>query len=110
MVYFTNVFLERVGHTVLVCSWGITSTLWHDGPFIESPRCSYGSEVNVVGVYPGLEEGVSHIHLPENFPFTTVSFAIIDLGGVFDLDAVEHVARDFSSIVWELEWEAVSES
>ena len=34
--------------------------------------------MNVVGVYPGLEEGVSHIHLPEDFPFTTVSKDIID--------------------------------
>jgi hypothetical protein len=39
-----------------------------------------------------------------------ISFAIIDFGGVFEPDAVEHVVRDFSSIVWEPEWEAVSES
>ena len=79
MAYFTNVFSERVSHTALVCSRGVTSTLWHDGPFIESSRCSYGSEVNVVGVYRGLEEGVSHIHLPEDFPFTTVGKDIIDV-------------------------------
>jgi hypothetical protein len=78
MAYFTDVFSEHISHMVLMCSQGITSTLWNDGPFIESPQCSYGSEVNVVRVYLVLEEGVSHIHLPKDFLFTTVSKDIID--------------------------------
>lgn len=79
MPYFTNVFSEHISHMVLVCSQGVTSTLWHDSPFIESPQCSYSSEVNAVGVYPGLEEGVIHIHLPKDFPFTIVGKDIIDV-------------------------------
>jgi hypothetical protein len=80
MPNFADEFPEGVSHLVLVCGRSVASTLWHDGPFIESPRCSYGSEVNVVGVYTGLEEGVSHIHLAKYFSFPAVSEYIIDTG------------------------------
>ena len=36
-----------------------------------------------------------------------ISFAIIDLGGVFEADAVEHVSRDMVGSVWKLSREPI---
>ena len=80
MANFANEFSECVCHSTLVCCWSITSTLWHDSPFIEAPWCSYSSEVNVVGVYSCLEEGVCHIHLAKNLALPAVSEYIINTG------------------------------
>ena len=80
MADFPNEFLERISYSVLVCCQSIESTLWHDSPFIKAPRCSYCSEVNVVGVYSCLEEGVCHIHLAKNLALPAVSEYIINTG------------------------------
>ena len=37
-----------------------------------------------------------------------VSFAVIDLGGVFEADVVKHVARDMVCSVGELQWESIN--
>ena len=63
-----------------MCGWCVAPTLWHDGPFIESPQCSYGCEVNVVRVYLCLEEGVGHVHLTEYFSLSAISDYIIYVG------------------------------
>ena len=52
-----------VGECKVLCHWGIASALWHDGPLVEAPQFPYGSEVNVIGMYAGLEKGVGHVHL-----------------------------------------------
>jgi hypothetical protein len=80
MANLADEFPECVSHLALVCRWSVASTLWHDGPFIESPRCSYSGEVNVVRVYTGLEEGIGHIHLAKYFPLPAVGEYIIDAG------------------------------
>jgi hypothetical protein len=53
-------------------SRGIAASLWHDGPFVEAPWGSYGSEVNVIRMYSGLEEGVGHVHLAEYFSLPAI--------------------------------------
>ena len=63
-----------------MCGWCIAPTLWHYGPFVESPQCSYGCEVNVVGVYSGLEEEVGHVHLAKYFSLPAISEYIIYVG------------------------------
>ena len=40
----------------------------------------YSSEVDVVRVDSRLEEGVGHIHLSEDFTFSTVSKYVVDAG------------------------------
>jgi hypothetical protein len=80
MAYLADEFPERVGHSALVCGQSIASTLWHDGPFIEAPWCSYGSEVNVVRVYSGLEEGICHVHLAKYFSLPAVGEYVINAG------------------------------
>ena len=80
MAYLTNEFLEHISHSALVCGWGITSTLRHDGPFIEASWYLYSGEVNVVRVYSHLEEGICHVHLAKYFPFPAVGKYIINAG------------------------------
>ena len=71
---------EHICHPPLVCGQSIAATLWHNSPFIESPQCSYSSEVNVVRVYSGLEEGVVHIHLAKYFSLSTIGKYIVYVG------------------------------
>jgi hypothetical protein len=59
---------------------GVASALWHDGPLIESPRCSHSGEVNVVGMDTGLEEGVGHVHLAEDLSLPTVGEYVVNTG------------------------------
>ena len=80
MTNLANEFLECISHLVLMCGQCIAFTLWHDGPFIKFPWCSYGGEVNVVGVYSGLEEGVGHVHLAKHFSLPTIGKYIIYAG------------------------------
>jgi hypothetical protein len=63
-----------------VSGGGIAATLWHDGPLVEAPRCSHSGEVNIVGVYSHLEEGVGHVHLAEYLSLPAVSKNVIDAG------------------------------
>ena len=63
-----------------MCGQRIASTLQHDSPFIESPWRSYSSEVNVIGVYSCLEEGVGHVHLAKYLSLPTISKYIIYAG------------------------------
>ena len=96
MAYLTNEFPERISHSVLVCGWSIASILWHDGPFIEAPWCSYSGEVNVIRVYLCLEEGICHVHLAKYFPFSTVSEYVINAG---EGEVVSHCIAVKRSIV-----------
>ena len=96
MAYLTNEFPERISHSALVCGWSIASTLWHDGPFIEAPWCSYSSEVNVVRVYSRLEEGICHVHLAKYFPFPAVGEYVINAG---EGEVVSHCVAVKRSIV-----------
>ena len=81
MADLADKFLEHISHLALMCGWHIASTLQHDGLFIiESPWCSYGSEVNVVRVYSCLEEGVGHVHLAKYFSLPAIGEYIIYVG------------------------------
>jgi hypothetical protein len=80
MADLTDVFPEGIGHSTLMCCRCIAPTLRHDCPFIEAPGCSDGCEVDIVGVDSCLKEGVGHVHLPEDLPFSTVGKDVIDAG------------------------------
>ena len=98
MANFANVFAECIGHPMLMCSWGITATLWHDSPLIEAPWCPYGGEVNVIGVHSGLDEGIGHVHFGEHLSLPAVSKDIIDAG---EGEAVPHgVAIECSIVIY----------
>lgn len=71
-------FSESICHTPLVGGGRVTSSLWHDGPLVKTPWSTDGRVVNIVGVDTRLEEGVGHVKLAKDFPFSGVGEYIVD--------------------------------
>lgn len=78
MADLADMFSESICHMPLVGGGRVTSSLWHDGPLVKAPWGTDGRVVNIVGVDARLEEGVGHVELAEDFPFSGVGEYIVD--------------------------------